>query len=98
MAHFLDQSQTNMVNFSISIFYSVLTAQPPCSKLDATPSRKMIKMQGKFLWKLDSYIFPTIYGKYFYHIYINPVNSLKLAYEQPDLHVVIQMPLLLEKC
>ena len=67
MAHFLNQSQKNMVNFAISVFCSVLVVQPLCSNLGATPSRKMIKIKGKFFWKLDSNIFPTIYGTYFYH-------------------------------
>ena len=44
MARFLIQSQEIMVNFSITYFCSVLAARPPCSKSDATPSRKMIKM------------------------------------------------------
>ena len=57
----------NMVNFSISVFCSVLAARPPCSKLDAAPSRKMIKMRGQIFWKLDSYIFPTPLTSYFYH-------------------------------
>ena len=89
MTDFLDQSQTNMVNFLINIFCSVLAVQPSYSNSDAAPSRKMIKIQGKRFWKLDSYIFPTIYGTYFYHFYIIPFNSLKLAYVQHDLHVVI---------
>ena len=89
MAHFLDQNQKNMVNFSISVFCSVLAVRPSCNNLGAAPSRKMIKMQGKFCSKLDSDIFPTIYGTYFYHFYIIPVNSLKLAYVHPNLRVVI---------
>ena len=66
MAHFLDQSQKKMVNFSISVFCSVLVVRPLYSNLGATPSKKMIKMKGKFFWKLYSDIFPTIYGIYFY--------------------------------
>ena len=38
----------NMVNFSISVFYSVLAARPSCSNSDAALPRKMIKMQGQF--------------------------------------------------
>ena len=82
MAHFLDQSQKNMVNFSISVFCSVLAVRPSCSNSGAFPSRKMIKMQGKFCWKLDSDIFLTPLTSYFYHFYIIPVNCLKLAYMQ----------------
>ena len=85
MAHFLIQSQEIMVNFSITDFCSVLAAQPPCSKSDATPSRKMIKIQGKFCWKLDSYTFPIPSTSYFYHFQTIPVNSLKLAYVQPSI-------------
>ena len=70
------------MNFSISIFCSVLVARPSCSNLDVTPLIKMIKIQGKLCWKLDSNIFPTIYGTQFYHFQIIPVNSLKLAYVQ----------------
>ena len=80
MAHFLDQSQKNMVNFSINVFCSVLAVRPSCSNLGAAPSRKMIKMQDKFFSKLDSDIFPTSLTLYFYHFWIIPVNSLKLAY------------------
>ena len=72
-----------MVNFSISDFCSVLAARPSCSNLDVAPPKKMIKMQGKFCQKLDSDIFQTIYGTYFYHFQIIPVKSLKLAYVQP---------------
>ena len=65
MTHFLDQNQKNMVNFSISIFCNVLVFRPLCSNLGSAPSRKMIKIQGKYFWKLDSDIFPTICGTYF---------------------------------
>ena len=88
MEHFLDQSQNNMVNFSISVFCSVLTVRPLCCNLGAALSKKMIKMQGKFCWKLDSNIFPTVYGIYFYHFEIIPVNSLKLVYVQPPTLIV----------
>ena len=98
IARFLIQSQEIMVNFSIIDFCSVLAARPLCSKSDAAPSRKMIKIQGKFCWKLDLYTFPTPPTSYFYHFYIIPVNSLKLAYVQLDLRVVIWKSLLLEKC
>ena len=98
MAHFLDQSQKNMVKFSISVFCNVLAARPSCSNLDAAPSRKMIKMQGKFFWKLDSDLFPTPLTSYFYHFSTILVDSFKLAYVQFDLRVVIWMSLLLEKC
>ena len=67
MARFLIQIQEIMVNFSITDFCSVLTAQPPCSKSYFAPSRKMIKIQGKYFWKLDSYTFPTPPTSYFYH-------------------------------
>ena len=89
-----------MVNFSISVFYNVLSAQPSYSNLDVTLSRKMIKCKVicfrkmiKFkvicFWKLDLDIFPTIYGTYFYHFQIIPVNSLKLVYVQlPTLPVL----------
>ena len=97
MARFLIQSQEIMVNFSITDFYSVLTARPPCSTSDAAPSRKMIKIQGKFFWKLSSGTFLTPSISDCYHLYIIPVNSLKLAYVQLDLRVVIWMSLLLEK-
>ena len=46
--NFLDQSQKNMVNFSISVFCSILAARPSCSNLDVAPPRKMLKMQGQF--------------------------------------------------
>ena len=82
MTHFPDQSQTIMVNFSFHVFYSILAAQPSCSKLDLAPSRKMIKIQGKFCWKLDSDIFLTPLTSYFYHFYIIPINYLKLVYVQ----------------
>ena len=98
MARFLIQSQEIMVNFSITDFCSVLTARPSCSKSNTAPSRNMIKIQGKFFWKLDSYTFPTPPTSYFYHFQIIPVNSLKLAYVQVDLRVVIWKSLLLEKC
>ena len=65
MENFLDQSQKNMMNFSINIFCSVV--RPLCSNLDAAPPRKMIKMQDKFCWKLNSDIFPTPLTSYFYH-------------------------------
>ena len=94
MVHFLDQSQKNMVNFSISVFCSVLGVRPSCSNLGAAPFRKMIKRKGKFFWKLYSYAFPTPSISYFYHFWIIPVNSLKLAYVQLDLRVVIWMSLL----
>ena len=83
IVRFLIQSQEIMVNFSITDFCSVLAARPSCNKSDAVPSRKMIKIQGKFCWKLDSYTFPTPSTSYFYHFQIIPVNSLKLAYVQP---------------
>ena len=83
MAYFLNQSQKNIVNFSISVFYSVLETRPSCSNLDLAPSRKMVKMQGQFFCKLDSDIFPTPLTSYFYHFYIILVNCLKLAYVQP---------------
>ena len=67
MVRFLIQSQEIMVNVLITDFYSVLAARPPCSKSDAAPSRKMIKIQGKFCWKLDSYTFPTPSTLYFYY-------------------------------
>ena len=69
MARFLIQSQKIMVNFSITDFCSILAARPPCSKSDAAPSRKMIKIQGKWFQKLDSYIFPTIYGTFLSPLY-----------------------------
>ena len=71
-----------MVNFSFHIFCSILTARPSCSKLNLAPSRKIIKIQGKFCWKLDSNIFITLLTLYFYHFQIIPVNCLKLAYVQ----------------
>ena len=64
MAHFLIQIQDIMVNFSITDFCSVLAARPPYSKSYSAPFKKMIKIQGKCFWKLDSYTFPmtpTIY-------------------------------------
>ena len=72
-----------MVNFSISVFCSILAARSSCSNLDLAPSRKMQKMQGQFCQKLDSYIFQTLLTSYFYHFYIILVNCLKSAYVQP---------------
>ena len=80
---FLQKIDLNMVNFSISIFCSVLAARPSCSNLDVAPPKKMLKMQGQFCSKLDSDIFPTLLTLYFYHFQIISVNSLKLAYVQP---------------
>ena len=78
MAHFLDQSQKKYGEFIygtfsiygtflISIFCSILEARPLCSNLHLTSSKKMLKMQGKFCWKLDLDIFPTPLTSYFYH-------------------------------
>ena len=82
MEHFLDQSQKNMVNFSISVFCSVLAVRPSCSNLGVAPSRKMLKIQGQLFWKLDLNSFPMSLTSYFYHFKIIPNNSLKLAYVQ----------------
>ena len=97
MARFLIQSQEIMVNFSITDFCSILAARPPCSKSNAAPSKKMIKIQGNLFWKIDLYTFPKPPTSYFYHFYIIPINSLKLDYVHLDLHVVIWMSRFLEK-
>ena len=97
IARFLIQRQEIMVNFSITDFCSILAARPPCSKSNTAPSRNMIKIQGKFCWKLDSHTFRMPPTSYLQHFQIIPVNSLKLAYVQLDLLVVIWKLLLLKK-